>query len=418
MSAEPPPPDWVQSDAAFHHRRSILDGEDAGPSRSLPRVTLEAVPRVSTLGDSERSADDGIVSTVRREWEDLAFTMLRWNQLLAFVGFVLVLALAIYGWERGTLSGMAAEISAERIEGGAPAAPKLSSDQVAWDDTLGEDGGDGRRSTASFASDRALAEAVDDEPTSGAKLFVADGKKSKRAASSSAEDEPTDDAGRDASRVAATGAADGDSANRGSTTRTPVEPTTTTAVRYENCAQAAAAGAAPIQLGEPGYRLSLDRDKDGVACENGSTPEDPGDAPVDSLYSNPTTTTSGGSGSTTTASSTGAGTTSTVESTTTSRNSTTGSTTTTAKPTSSASTTTTTTSTTVTTSTASSTTTTMSTTTMSTASSTTTTTRPSTTSSTTTTSVPTTTSSTPTTVSTTDDLPPVDPLGGTQAGPA
>lgn len=417
MSAEPPPPDWVQNDAAFHHRRSILDGEDARRSRSLPRITLEAVPRASLLGDSEQSADAGIVSTVRREWEDLAFTMLRRDQLVAFIVFVLVLALAILGWQRGTLSEMAAEISGERFGGGVPAAPRLSSDQMAWDDTLADDGGDGRRSTASFASDRALAGPVDgDEPTSGAKLFVADGKKSKRAASSSAEDESTDDAGRDASRIAATGAADDDPADRDSTTRPPGEPTTTTVVRYESCAEAAAAGAAPIRLGEPGYRLSLDRDKDGVACENGSTPEDPGDAPVDSLYSNPTTTTAGVSGSTTTASSTGAGTTSTTESATTSSNSTTGSTTTTAKPTSSTSTTTSTTSTTVTTSTASSTTTTLSTTTTSSTSSTTTTTRPSTTSSTTTTSVPTTTS-TPTTVSTTGDLPPVEPSGGTQAGP-
>ena len=38
-------------------------------------------------------------------------------------------------------------------------------------------------------------------------------------------------------------------------------------VYYPNCAAARAAGAAPIYKGEPGYRLALDRDKDGVACE-------------------------------------------------------------------------------------------------------------------------------------------------------
>lgn len=36
---------------------------------------------------------------------------------------------------------------------------------------------------------------------------------------------------------------------------------------YSNCAEARAAGAAPIRAGEPGYRSELDRNGDGVACE-------------------------------------------------------------------------------------------------------------------------------------------------------
>lgn len=36
---------------------------------------------------------------------------------------------------------------------------------------------------------------------------------------------------------------------------------------YANCAAARRAGAAPLHLGEPGYRDGLDRDRDGVACE-------------------------------------------------------------------------------------------------------------------------------------------------------
>jgi septal ring factor EnvC (AmiA/AmiB activator) len=36
---------------------------------------------------------------------------------------------------------------------------------------------------------------------------------------------------------------------------------------YANCAEARAAGAAPIRAGEPGYRKGLDRDGDGVACD-------------------------------------------------------------------------------------------------------------------------------------------------------
>lgn len=38
-------------------------------------------------------------------------------------------------------------------------------------------------------------------------------------------------------------------------------------VYYRNCDAARAAGAAPIYRGQPGYRVGLDRDSDGVACE-------------------------------------------------------------------------------------------------------------------------------------------------------
>lgn len=38
-------------------------------------------------------------------------------------------------------------------------------------------------------------------------------------------------------------------------------------VYYANCTAARAAGAAPILVGQPGYRPALDRDHDGIACE-------------------------------------------------------------------------------------------------------------------------------------------------------
>ena len=38
-------------------------------------------------------------------------------------------------------------------------------------------------------------------------------------------------------------------------------------VYYETCADARAAGAAPLHRGDPGYRPGLDKDGDGVACE-------------------------------------------------------------------------------------------------------------------------------------------------------
>lgn len=36
---------------------------------------------------------------------------------------------------------------------------------------------------------------------------------------------------------------------------------------YRNCTEARAAGAAPLNRGEPGYGAHLDRDGDGIACE-------------------------------------------------------------------------------------------------------------------------------------------------------
>ena len=36
---------------------------------------------------------------------------------------------------------------------------------------------------------------------------------------------------------------------------------------YRNCAEARAAGAAPVRRGDPGYGRHLDRDNDGVGCE-------------------------------------------------------------------------------------------------------------------------------------------------------
>ncbi|MEX5713462.1 excalibur calcium-binding domain-containing protein [Parafrankia sp. FMc6] len=40
------------------------------------------------------------------------------------------------------------------------------------------------------------------------------------------------------------------------------------AVYYANCSEVKAAGAAPIRRGDPGYSSKLDRDGDGIACEN------------------------------------------------------------------------------------------------------------------------------------------------------
>ena len=47
----------------------------------------------------------------------------------------------------------------------------------------------------------------------------------------------------------------------------PPPPPPATEVYYANCAEARAAGAAPLHRGDAGYRSGLDRDGDGVACE-------------------------------------------------------------------------------------------------------------------------------------------------------
>jgi hypothetical protein len=47
----------------------------------------------------------------------------------------------------------------------------------------------------------------------------------------------------------------------------PFMPPIPSSAFYQNCTAARAAGAAPLHVGEPGYRPSLDGDGDGVACE-------------------------------------------------------------------------------------------------------------------------------------------------------
>lgn len=53
------------------------------------------------------------------------------------------------------------------------------------------------------------------------------------------------------------------------TARTNTVPPVVTkpTVYYANCTAARAAGAAPLRVGQPGYRAAMDRDNDGVACE-------------------------------------------------------------------------------------------------------------------------------------------------------
>jgi multidrug efflux pump subunit AcrA (membrane-fusion protein) len=77
-------------------------------------------------------------------------------------------------------------------------------------------------------------------------------------------------AAADAAAAAAKAAAEQAAAQQ-AVPQAPVQqavPQAPAAAYYANCTAAKAAGAAPLYAGQPGYSTSLDRDRDGVACEN------------------------------------------------------------------------------------------------------------------------------------------------------
>lgn len=114
---------------------------------------------------------------------------------------------------------------------------------------------------------------------------------------------PLDDSAAARTTEAATASTARSTTTAASTTTSEQEATTsiststlTTVVRYASCAEARAAGAAPMREGEPGYRQELDRDGDGVACEEDTTdPTEPSTTlPTDTTMEStvPTTDTS------------------------------------------------------------------------------------------------------------------------------
>ncbi|TLM70289.1 excalibur calcium-binding domain-containing protein [Pseudarthrobacter sp. NamB4] len=48
----------------------------------------------------------------------------------------------------------------------------------------------------------------------------------------------------------------------------PAAPAAPASVYFGSCADAKAAGAAPLYSGQPGSRAGLDRDRDGAGCES------------------------------------------------------------------------------------------------------------------------------------------------------
>ena len=59
----------------------------------------------------------------------------------------------------------------------------------------------------------------------------------------------------------------GSSSGRSSDTRNLLGAVGTGGRAFRSCAEARAAGAAPVRRGQPGYGAHLDRDGDGVGCE-------------------------------------------------------------------------------------------------------------------------------------------------------
>lgn len=112
------------------------------------------------------------------------------------------------------------------------AAEKAAADKVAADKAAAEKAAADKAAAEKAAADKAAADAAADAAAAPAKA----------AAQQAAPQPPAQQAAPQA----------------------PVAP----AAYYANCTAAKAAGAAPIYSGQPGYRAGLDRDNDGIACDN------------------------------------------------------------------------------------------------------------------------------------------------------
>lgn len=131
------------------------------------------------------------------------------------------------------------------------AAEKAAADKAAADKVAAEKAAAVKAAAAKAAADKAAADKV-----------AAD----KAAADKAAADKVAADAAAAAEKLAAEQAA-----AQQAVPQAPVQqaaPPAPASAYYANCAAAKAAGAAPLYAGQAGYSTSLDRDRDGVACEN------------------------------------------------------------------------------------------------------------------------------------------------------
>lgn len=116
------------------------------------------------------------------------------------------------------------------------------------------------------AADKAAADKAAAEKAAADKVAADKAAADKAAADKAAADKAAADAAAAAAKLAAEQAA-----AQQAVPQPPVQqaaPQAPAAAYYANCAAVKAAGAAPLYQGQPGYSTSLDRDRDGVACEN------------------------------------------------------------------------------------------------------------------------------------------------------
>ena len=59
----------------------------------------------------------------------------------------------------------------------------------------------------------------------------------------------------------------GNTASQAQSLQAPARAAPANGRAFRNCAEARAAGAAPVRRGDPGYGPHLDRDNDGIGCE-------------------------------------------------------------------------------------------------------------------------------------------------------
>ena len=129
---------------------------------------------------------------------------------------------------------------------------KLAAEKVAAEKAAAEKAAAEQAAAEKAAAEKAAAE------TAAADQAAADKAVADQAAQAAAAQAAAEQAARDAAarQVAPAPAAPAVPA--------PVAPS----AYFGSCADAKAAGAAPLYSGQPGYRAGLDRDRDGVACES------------------------------------------------------------------------------------------------------------------------------------------------------
>lgn len=123
----------------------------------------------------------------------------------------------------------------------------------------------GVKSLDKIAAEKAAADKAAADKAAAEKAAADKAAADKAAADKAASDKAAADAAAAAAKAAAEQAA-----AQQAVPQAPVQqavPQAPAAAYYANCTAAKAAGAAPLYAGQPGYSTSLDRDRDGVACE-------------------------------------------------------------------------------------------------------------------------------------------------------